>query len=101
MSQFNLQNALAQWKKSLNKYEGFEPGTAEELLSHVSDAIDDLVNQGYTEEKAFHKVTQEKIGDLEGLSKEYYKAKSLDASPHSKRSASLATNFIKVALRNI
>ncbi len=101
MSQFNLEQALAQWKKSLRKYEGFEPGTTEELLSHVSDAIDDLVNQGYTEEKAFHKVTQEKIGDLEGLSREYYKAKSLDASSHSKRSSSLATNFIKVALRNI
>ncbi|MEP2669429.1 MAG: ABC transporter permease [Cyclobacteriaceae bacterium] len=101
MSQFNLEQALAQWKKSLNKYEGFEPGTKEELLSHINDAIDDLVNQGYTEEKAFHKVTQEKIGDLAGLSKEYYKAKSLDASSHSKRSSSLATNFIKVALRNI
>jgi putative ABC transport system permease protein len=101
MSPFNLEQALEQWKKSLRKYEGFEPGTSEELISHVSDAIDDLVNQGYTEEKAFHKVTQEKIGDLEGLSKEYYKAKSLNSSPHSKQSSSLAGNFLKVALRNI
>ncbi|MFZ1808994.1 MAG: ABC transporter permease [Cyclobacteriaceae bacterium] len=101
MSQFNLEQALAQWKKSLSKYEGFEQGTTEELFSHVSDAIDDLVNQGYTEEKAFHKVTKEKIGDLEGLSREYYKAKSVDASSHSGQSSYLATNFLKVAVRNI
>lgn len=101
MSQFNLQHALKEWKKSLSKYEGFESGTSEELLSHVSDAIDDLVQQGYSEEEAFNKVSSEKVGDLKQLSEEYYKAKSVNASSHSTKTSSLASNFIKVAMRNI
>lgn len=100
MSQFSLEEALAKWKKKLCKYEGFEPGTTEELISHASDAIDDLVKQGFSEEDAFYKVTREKIGDLEGLSREFYKAKSVDTSS-SGRHTSLTTNFIKVAARNI
>jgi len=101
MEQFDLQEALKKWRKSLNKYQGFEQGTAEELVSHVSDAIDDLVSSGMTEEAAFKKVTTEKIGDLEKLSNEYHKAKSTMSSPTPRFNRSLATNFLKVAYRNI
>ena len=101
MKPFQLQQALNDWRKKLNKYPGFEPGTAEELLSHVQDAIDELVASGYSEEEAFHQVTEEKVGDLEKLSQEYYKAKSMKSAPAPRFSRSLTTNFLKVALRNM
>lgn len=101
MEAFNLEQALLQWRKSLNKYPGFEPGNAEELLSHTRDAIDDLIQTGMSPRDAFHKVTKERIGDLEKLSKEYHKAKSVTSSPTPRFNSSLATNFLKVAMRNI
>lgn len=101
MNGFDLEKELADWRKRLNKYPGFEPGTAEELVSHVSDAIDDLVQSGMSEKDAFDLVTSEKIGDLEQLSREYHKAKSTMSYPTPGMNKSLAGNFLKVALRNI
>ena len=102
MSYFDLQKALDEWKKKLHKHEGFEEGTAEELLSHVRDAIEDLVAQGKGEEEAFQVVTQQKVGDIERLALEYHKARSIRTSPfHSKKGPGLPSNFLKVAMRNI
>ncbi|MCB0490024.1 MAG: ABC transporter permease [Cyclobacteriaceae bacterium] len=98
---FDLEQALKAWRKRLNKYQGFEPGNAEELLSHTRDAIDDLIASGMNAEEAFKKVTQDRIGDLEKLSQEYYKAKSMKSNPTPRYNPSLATNFLKVAFRNI
>lgn len=101
MEKFNLEKALLEWKKQLNKYQGFEPGTAEELYSHATDAIEDLMRAGKSGQEAFESVTKQRIGDLEKLSQEYYKAKSMKSSPPSNDSSSLAGNFLKVAFRNI
>ncbi len=101
MKPFNLDNALRQWRKKLNKYPGIEPGNAEELMSHLIDSIEEQVASGMSEADAFHKVTRDKMGDLEALSDEFYKTQSHKSMAHSKLNRSLATNFVKVALRNI
>lgn len=101
MKSFNLDEAIQTWRRNLNKYPGFEEGTSEELESFVRDSVADLVAGGMPEEEAFKKVTQDKIGDLEMLSNEYYKAKSVSSKAKPARGTTLAGNFLKVALRNI
>ncbi|NOT74875.1 MAG: FtsX-like permease family protein [Cyclobacteriaceae bacterium] len=63
---FELNQAIKEWRKRLQASGGVEDGEAEELVSHLLGRIDNLVNNGVSEEKAFLIATTE-IGRVDEL----------------------------------
>jgi len=102
---FNLEHAIAQWKKKLRSHQGFEPGQIEELESHLRDYVDDYFEHGLDEKEAFEKALNE-LGELDDLAEDHYLSrarKGQKISPWKRRSwiPSLLPNYFKVATRNL
>jgi hypothetical protein len=102
---FDLDRAVAEWTRGLRRSEALEDGAIAELVAHVRDEVEDLIQQGRSPEEAFGEVT----GLLEGLETigaEYYKTKARGfLSPSSLRPAgfsiALFLNSIKVSFRKM
>ncbi|HAP59721.1 MAG TPA: hypothetical protein DCR93_09515, partial [Cytophagales bacterium] len=60
---FSLEHAIGQWRRSLSKYQGLEPGLIEELEGSLRDRIDDYLVPGYTEQEAFEQASEKAMGD--------------------------------------
>ena len=101
---FNLEEAIRGWKKTLRKQPGLEPGYIEEIESHLLDRIDDYLNQGKTEEAAFHLAKDKSVDNAEVLADEYFIARTNGRkTPPWKRELSifyLLPNYLKIAARN-
>ena len=69
---FELEKAIKKWKRSLARYESFEDGYIAELESHLRDNIDDLVDEGFSQEQAFGKAV-ENLGQVGEIGAEYHK----------------------------
>ncbi|GAB5409726.1 MAG: ABC transporter permease [Balneolaceae bacterium] len=104
MSDFNLERAIQNWKKSLNKHKELEPGDISELESHLIESVDMLLESGLNEESAFKKATEQIEQGFEDTLEEYrYTSSSYE--PTSKWLSSwwipeLLPNVLKVAVRN-
>ena len=102
---FDLENSLKEWRKQLNKNSGFEHGDIEELESHIREQIDEFVDGGKTEEDAFNEAIKG-LGELDTISKEYYRTRSehhtvLNRVQQSIWNSALIPGYIKIARRNI
>jgi len=104
MSSFKLAEAIAEWRLSLQKQQGLEPGLIEELVSNLHDRIEDYQAEGLSEEEAFHKAKQKALANPEEVADEYFKATvSTSGVPPWKRKYDvmfLMPNYLKVAFRN-
>jgi len=69
---FKLEDAIRQWKKTLSSNSFIEDGYSAELESNLRDEIEDLIQQGVSEEDAFHKVVSE-MGQPDDIGCEFYK----------------------------
>ena len=76
---FDLEKAIKDWRKALNKNEALEDGYKEELECHLRDKIDYLIGLGSSEEKAFAEAVK-KIGEPDSLGAEYFKTDTRGAS---------------------
>jgi len=103
-SNFNLENAVAEWRFQLQKHQGLEPGLIEELESNLYDRIEDYISVGLTEEEAFNKARKKALPNAEEVADEYFKATvSATKKPSWKRKFDLMyllPNYLKVAFRN-
>ena len=102
---FDLEKAIKDWRKDLNKNEALEDGYKEELECHLRDKIDYLKGLGSSEEKAFKEAVK-KIGKADSLGAEYFKTDTRNASglPPWKKSRwlfPLFSNYFKIGLRKI
>jgi putative ABC transport system permease protein len=102
---FDLEKAINDWRKALNKNEALEDGYKEELECHLRDKIDYLIGLGSSEEKAFEEAVK-KIGESDSLGTEYFKTDTRGASglPPWKKSRwlpPLFSNYFKIGLRKI
>ena len=102
---FDLEKAIKDWRKALNKNESLEDGYKEELECHLRDKIDYLIGNGSSEEKAFEEAVK-KIGQPDSLGAEYFKTDTRSASgrPPWKKSRwlpPLFSNYFKIGLRKI
>ncbi len=102
---FNLEKAIKDWRKALNKNEALEDGYKEELECHLRDKIDYLIGLGSSEEKAFEEAAR-KIGEADSLGAEYFKTDTRGSSglPPWKKSRwlpPLFSNYFKIGLRKI
>jgi len=101
---FDLEKAIRGWKKTLKQQPGLEPGYIEEIASHLRDRIDDYLDQGKTEEEAFHLAQAKSVDNAEVLADEYFIARTNGRkTPPWKRKLSilyLMPNYLKIAVRN-
>jgi len=71
-SRFDLEKALAAWRRSLEYNRAFSADDLDELEQHVRDQVAGLVAEGLTEEAAFHRALHE-MGDYPTAEAEYRK----------------------------
>ncbi len=91
-------------EKNTKKTVGIEPDYIEEIESHLLNRIDDYLNQGKTEEAAFHLAKDKSVDNAEVLADEYFIARTNGRkTPPWKRELSifyLLPNYLKIAARN-
>lgn len=102
---FDLEKAIQQWRKTLNKNSALEDGYKEELECHLRDKVEYLTNSGFSEQKAFEDAAQ-KIGEAHNLGSEFYKSYTQKKSGRppwekSRWVPSLVSSYLKIAFRKI
>ncbi len=70
---FDLNSALAKWRKELRQHPGIEPSYQDELESNLLDRMEDLQNEGLSAEEAFLQASQRTLESVEELADEYFK----------------------------
>lgn len=94
---FNLKDEINKWLKGLRSSKQFQDGDIEEIRSHISDKINDLVNSGISEEEAFKSAITE-FGDINQIENEYNVSLVNKALSNWKNFA-LIINYFKTSLR--
>lgn len=101
---FDLKQAIQNWKQSLRKHPGLEPGYIEELEAHLYDKLEDLTSRGYPQEEAFDKASEEILNSLPEVIEEYHISRTGGKQPPAWKSRSwipaLLPNYLKVSFRN-
>jgi hypothetical protein len=69
---FNLNDAIAAWRKNLSQDSPCRPVDLDELESHLREQIADLLARGLSEEESF-RLAAHRLGDLAALKLEYAK----------------------------
>ncbi|GAB5519145.1 MAG: ABC transporter permease [Rhodothermales bacterium] len=103
---FNLDHALAAWRRSLRFNRAFSKDDLDELDAHLRDFIDHLQAQGLADEDAFHQAL-ERLGLRHDIESEYRKVRW--ARPKRRRTllnafhwhAVMLKNYLKIALRTL
>lgn len=100
---FNVEKSIQDWRKRLSKHPGLEPGYIEELESHLRDKIDDLVENGFTEEEAFNQAIENEFDDPEVIAEQFFQARKTKLTPPPWKSKNwvptMLPNYIKMAIR--
>jgi len=102
---FDLEKAIRQWRKALNRNQALEDGAKEELECHLRDKIEVLISSGRSPQGAFEEASA-RIGTPDTIGTEYYKASTRHRSgrPPWKQSRwmpHLLSNYLKIGLRKI
>jgi len=102
---FDLEKAIAEWKKGLHKYDVFEDGLVADIELHLRDVYDVRRREGLDEESAFQAAIAQ-IGTAKSLSVEFNKNRLVGLDRRSplrpgRFVPALVWNYIKTALRSI
>ncbi len=102
---FDLERAIAEWKKSLRKKRAIQDGDLTELESYIRDKVDTLAARGISEEEAFRRVRDE-FSRAEGLDGDYYRARTSGPGRRPSWEAPrfmppLLWNYLKIAGRKL
>ena len=73
---FDLERAIARWKKEIRKREAFEDGDIVELEGYLRDKIEDLAGRMESREAAFRQAASE-FTAFEELDADYFRARSI------------------------
>lgn len=94
MSDFNLDKAIKNWRKKLEKYPDLEPGYIEELEAHLRDKIDYLLAEDFNLEEAFLKASEDVTGGLPEVIEEFRSSRTNGKKSTGMEVAKLGTQFI-------
>jgi putative ABC transport system permease protein len=101
---FSIEQAITEWRSNLKRHQGLEPGHIEELESHLRDKIDDLREQGCSDEEAFLKSVENNFDNAEEIAEQFFQARKTKLIPPPWQNKSVLTallpNFLKVVTRN-
>lgn len=104
MSKFHLEKSIEEWKNTLWKQEGLEPGFIEELEGNLRDRIEDYLDQGHPAKRAFELAKQKSLNNPEELADEFYKVRRTKnrIPPWKRKTAfSFLPTHAKIALRKL
>jgi len=73
---FNLEHAIREWKKTLQKHETFEDGLVADLELQLRDIYEELRSKGLESEDAFRQAADQ-VGTPEAIAAEYRKNRAL------------------------
>jgi putative ABC transport system permease protein len=102
---FDLENAIAKWKRGLAESPMLEDGYQVELESHLRDKIADLTGLGAIPEDAFREAVAA-LGGGEEVDTEFFKAHTIKRRGRPSWQPpqfipALVWNYLKIALRHI
>lgn len=103
---FDLEKAIAAWRRSFTSSRAFFPEDRMELESHLRDHIEERLEEGHSEEEAFRMALRE-LGDYGGTEAEYRKVFWTKLKHQRKLLRELIwrgimlKNYLKVAFRNL
>ncbi len=106
MSSFNLNTALATWRRSLSTNRTFSNDDLDELEQHLRDQIAALVRNGATEKAAFEQAMAT-MGEYGSVEREYEKVywgkrrRRHQLTDELRWRLSMLKNYLIVALRNL
>jgi putative ABC transport system permease protein len=96
---FDLQKHIAAWKKKMQTGARLEDGDAEELASHLTDKIQELIQKGVAPEAAFHQAVAD-TGTPEELGQEHLFARERKTWQVTRSFLpALFVNYLKVLVR--
>jgi putative ABC transport system permease protein len=103
---FNLNHAVATWRRFATQSSAISPTDADELESHLRDEIEELISDGVPPEKAFEQAIRH-MGDY-GMLDTAYRGVALKKRLHEHgilheltSKAAMLNNYLKVAFRNL
>jgi len=105
MSAFDLERAVAEWRKGLRRNPALEDGQAAELEASLRDEIEELVKDGVDPEAAFRQAVAA-MGPAADAGGEFYKAKRTRRSARPPWQAprfvpGLAWSYVRIAWRRV
>ena len=100
---FDLENAIAQWRRRMEADPGLEPGCIAEIESHLRDRIDDLVSGGQAPKRAFEESVRA-LGEAGVVGSQFFKVHTRRRSGRPSWQAprfvnALAWNYFRTAVR--
>ena len=100
---FNLEQAVADWRRQLRLQSTMEPEFIEELESGLHDRYEEYLIQGLSPEAAFEQARARVTPDAAATSQEYAKVNRRGSSPAAglNHFFVLLPNYLKVGLRNL
>ena len=102
---FDLEKAIAGWRKSMDADPALEPGPIAEVESHLRDKIDDLTARGRTPEQAFDEAVRA-LGESGLIGSQFFKVYTPRRSGRPSEQPprffpALAWNYVRTAARVI
>jgi putative ABC transport system permease protein len=100
---FELEKAIASWRKRMEADPALEPGQIAEVESHLRDKVDDLTARGRTHEQAFEEAVRA-LGETGLIGSQFFKATTPRRSGRPSWQAprfvpALTWNYFRTALR--
>lgn len=102
--EFDVNEAIREWRQKLSRQQGMEPGYIEELESSLRDRYDVYLLSGMKRRAAFAKAVEKTWPVVDSSDEEYRKVTGLkkpDRNPLSCTFGYLLPNYLTVALRNL
>lgn len=97
---FDLEKAIKKWLRSFRKHRAFDHGAIREMELHLRDHIDDLVADGYTEQKAFELAVTE-FGEISQMADEEFSNIKSKTTIKSLIHTAMFKNYSKVSIRSL
>ncbi len=100
---FNLENAIQTWKRRLRSNPAFEDGDIAELESHLREEVERLKVEGFSEEEAFNRASEE-IGEPEPIGDELgmvRQRKRYTDTGNSFLNLGLLQSYLNISLRGL
>ncbi len=97
---FQLEKAITQWLMNLRKHRAFDDGTIQEMEIHLRDHMEDLMNQGRTEEEAFQEAI-EAFGEVSYVAEEEFSNLKSKGTFKSLLFKAMLSNYFKTTMRGM
>jgi putative ABC transport system permease protein len=97
---FDLEKSIKQWLKLFRKHRAFNHGSVREMELHLRDHIDDLIAEGYDQQKAFELAVKE-FGEIPNMAKEEFWNLKKETTLMSLMHNAIIKSYFKTSLRGL